>query len=291
MSDEIDAATVARLVSKQFPQWADRAVTAMPFAGAGNALFRLGADLTVRLPRHRGAVAAIDVELTWLPRLAAQLPLAVPVPVAAGAPDEMFPRPWAVFRWLRGTSLAGRHDVEPTDLAVRLGGFVAALQGIEISTAPASLRPNPLAGDGSEVRGNIRVLGAAGVVDETLATAVWESALATPARPRQVWVHGDLFPMNLLADGGRLSAVIDFDLMGAGDPAIDMLPAWALLTAQTRPLFREACGVDDDTWIRGRGYALSAALGSIRKYRGTNHPLTTTGPYILAQTIADYQRG
>lgn len=173
---------------------------------------------------------------------------------------------------------------------MRLGQLVAALQDIEITGAPASLRPNRLHGDGSNVFCDINVLSAEGLVDDALATAVWESAVAAPSCRRSVWIHGDLFPMNLMADRGRLSAVIDFDLMGAGNPAIDMLPPWALLSAKTRPLFREASGVDDDTWMRGRGYALSAALGVLRKYRATGHPVAATGPCILAQTIADYRQ-
>jgi len=285
----VSVATVRELLGQQFPQWADRAITAAPFAGAGNALFRLGDDLVVRLPRHPGSAAAIEVELRWLPLMAAQLPLAIPAPVAAGVPADVFPHPWAVFRWLSGARLDIKTDVDPLDVAARLGQFVAALQGIEIATAPASLRPNPLDGDGSEVRDDIRILGADRIVDVTLATAVWESAVVTPPCRRPVWIHGDLFPMNLLVDRGRLSAVIDFDLMGAGDPAIDMLPAWAVLTAETRPLFRVASGVDDDTWIRGRGYALSAGLGAIRKYGTTGRPQAVAGRHALTQTVADYQ--
>jgi aminoglycoside phosphotransferase (APT) family kinase protein len=37
-----------------------------------------------------------------------------------------------------------------------------------------------------------------------------------------------------------LTAVIDFGCVGIGDPAVDLLPAWALLIAQTRRLFRAA---------------------------------------------------
>lgn len=288
---KIDAATVSRLVATQFPRWADRVVTAGPSAGAGNALFRLGDDLVVRLPRHTGAAAAVDVELRWLPWLAKQLPLAIPVPVAAGVSNELFPRPWAVFRWLRGAPLDDQKDLDPVDLALRLGQFVAALQNAESTGAPDSLRPNPLRGQGSDVGSDIRALSRAGIVEEPPATAVWESAITAPPWPvRPVWIHADLIPMNLLADRGRLCAVIDFDLMGAGDPAIDMLPAWALLTPATRALFRAESGVDESTWIRGRGYALSAALGAIRKYRGTGHPLVATGLRTLAQTIADYRQ-
>ena len=286
----VSVATVRELLDQQFPHWADRPITEGPSAGAGNALFRLGDDLVVRLPLHRGSAAAVDMELTWLPWLAPQLPLAVPVPVAAGAPDEIFPRPWAVFRWLRGVGLDTYAGLDLVDVAVRLGQFVAALRNIEITGAPASLRPHPLQGDGIEVRSDIRVLSAEGMVDERLATAVWDSALAAPSSRLDAWIHGDLFPMNLLADRGTLSAVIDFDLMGAGDSAVDMVPAWTLLNAETRPLFREASGVDDDTWIRGRGWALKAGLGAVRRFGAGDHPQAATGRYSLSQAIADYRQ-
>jgi aminoglycoside phosphotransferase (APT) family kinase protein len=286
----VSVATVRELLDRQFPRWADRPITEGPSGGAGNALFRLGDDLVVRLPLHPGSEAAVDVELTWLPWLASQLPLAVPIPVAAGAPDELFPRQWAVFRWLRGASLDTCHDVDPVDVAVRLGRFVGALRSIEVAGAPASLRPHPLQGDGSDVRSDIRALGAEGIVDEALATAVWDSARAAPSCHLPVWIHGDLFPMNLVTERGTLSAVIDFDLMGAGDSAVDMVPAWTLLTAETRPLFREASGVDDATWIRGRGWALKAGLGAVRSYGVSGHPRAAVGRYALSQTTTDYRQ-
>jgi aminoglycoside phosphotransferase (APT) family kinase protein len=287
---DVSVATVRELLGQQFPHWTDRPITEGPGGGAGNAVFRLGADLVVRLPLHPGSAAAVDIELTWLPRLASQLPLAVPIPIAAGAPDDAFPRPWAVFRWLRGEGLDTYEDVDLVDVAGRLGQFVAALRSVEVTGAPASLRPHPLRGDDSGVRSDIRALSAEGVVDEALATAVWDSALAAPSYHHPTWIHGDLFPMNLLAELGALSAVIDFDLMGLGDSAVDMVPAWTLLTADTRPLFREASGVDDDTWIRGRGWVLKAGLGAVRRYGTSGHPQAVTGRYALAQTIADYRQ-
>jgi aminoglycoside phosphotransferase (APT) family kinase protein len=286
----LSASTVRELLDRQFPHWADLPIWEWPSAGAGNALFRLGEDLVVRLPRHPGSAAAVDVQLTWLPWMAPQLPLAVPVPVAAGTPDELFPRPWGVFPWLRGVGLDTCADADLAEVAVRLGQFVAALRNIEVTGAPASLRPHPLQGDDGEVHSDIRALGAAGVVDEALATAVWDSALAAPTHRLPAWIHGDLFPMNLLADRGTLAAVIDFDLMGAGDSAVDMVPAWTVLTAETRPLFREASGVDDDTWVRGRGWALKAGLGALRRYRVGSHLQTVVARHSLSQIIADCRR-
>ena len=161
--------------------------------------------------------------------------------------------------------------------------------GTSRSREPRLRCAHTLCSDRGEVRSDIRALAAAGIVDEAPAVAVWDGALAAPSGHLPTWVHGDLFPMNLLVDGGALSAVIDFDLMGAGDSAVDMVPAWTSLTAETRPLFREASGVDDDTWVRGRGWALKAGLGAVRRYGTGGHPHAVVGRYALSQTIADHR--
>jgi aminoglycoside phosphotransferase (APT) family kinase protein len=127
-------------------------------------------------------------------------------------------------------------------------------------------------------------------VNPQLATAAWEAALAAPAWDgAPVWVHADLYPVNLLARHGRLAAVIDFGGLGVGDPAIDLLPAWAWLTARTRYLFGAQTGASDATWVRGRGWALGLGLGAIHHYRHTNPVLAAIGQHSITEAIADYQ--
>jgi aminoglycoside phosphotransferase (APT) family kinase protein len=82
--------------------------------------------------------------------------------------------------------------------------------------------------------------------------------------------------------------VIDFGGSGVGDPAIDLLPAWALLTAKTRGLFRAEVKVDDATWLRGRGWGLALGLGAVHFYRATNPVLATMGRHAIAEAMADY---
>jgi aminoglycoside phosphotransferase (APT) family kinase protein len=176
------------------------------------------------------------------------LPLATPVPLGLGVPEDGFPYPWTVCRWLAGEDLAERPVVDLHDVALRLGRFIAALGHIDTTGAPVSVRTEPVSARDDELRYTIRSLANNGEVEANTATAVWDTALAAPAwshPPR--WTHGDLLPANLLARCGRLTAVIDFGLIGLGDPATDMLPAWALLTAQTRDLFRSKAGIDDAT--------------------------------------------
>ena len=195
-------------------------------------------------------------------------------------------------QWLDGENVADEPDVDLPDAAVRLGRFVAALQRIDTAGGPPpSFRAEPVSALDDRVRAEIRGLAADGMVDPDLATAAWETAMATPAwegPPR--WVHADLSPLNLLARHGRLTAVIDFGGLGVGDPAIDMLPAWAWLTPQTRDLFRAEVKPDDATWSRGRGWGLALGLGAVNYYRVTNPVLAANNGRAIAQVIADYQR-
>lgn len=82
---------VVRLLAVQFPQWADLPIVPVHSAGTDNALYRLGSDIVVRLPRISRATRQVDKEHEWLPRLAPFLPLAIPVPLAKGRPGEGYP--------------------------------------------------------------------------------------------------------------------------------------------------------------------------------------------------------
>ena len=58
----VDAATVARLVAAQFPQWAALPVRPVPSTGTVNAIFRIGDELYARLPRLATWVADLERE-------------------------------------------------------------------------------------------------------------------------------------------------------------------------------------------------------------------------------------
>ncbi|BCJ36482.1 hypothetical protein Athai_39850 [Actinocatenispora thailandica] len=289
---DIDRALVAGLIEKQFPQWAHLPIVKVASDGTDNAMYRLGDDMAVRLPRLPRAAEMVIKEQRWLPELAPLLPLAIPVPLAAGMPDDEYPYPWSVYRWLAGMDLAHDSGSNLEEAAVGLGQFLTALQAIDTTGGPSSARATPVdPRDDGSVRSTIGYLAASGVIDAEPAIGVWKAALAAPAwRRSPLWIHGDLFPSNLLATNGLLTGVIDFGLLGLGDPACDMLPAWTLLTTGSRDLFRAESGADDATWVRGRGWALSAGLGAVRVYRVTNPVLAAAGHRAIAETIADYQR-
>ena len=282
---------VARLIAAQFPRWAELPLAEVRSAGTDNAIYRLGRDLAVRLPRRQAVAGEADRLQRWLPRLVPHLPLAVPLPVARGAPGEGFPFPWLVCEWLDGQDVTRDPGVDLADAAGRLGRFVAALHRADATGAPPSpFRGGPLGTLDARVRGEIGDLGADGI--PVRVTAAWERALAAPAWDRApTWVHADLSPLNLLTRQHRLAAVIDFGGLGTGDPAIDLLPAWSWLTGPARSLFRAQIRPDDATWARGRGWALGLGLGAVRYYRDTNPALAAIGRRAIAEALADDQLG
>jgi aminoglycoside phosphotransferase (APT) family kinase protein len=287
---DIDVSLVARMVAAQFPQWADLPIEWVPSAGTDNAIYRLGDDMAVRLPRVPRAIAPLDKERRWLPKLAPHLPLPVPIPLARGLPAEGYPWDWSVYRWLEGENAIIDRISDLSQLATDVARFVAALQRIDPTGGPSPgahnfFRGVPLAMRDAATRSAIASLN--GVIDVGAVTPAWEAALCVPEwQRRPVWVHGDLSSGNLLVERGRLSAVIDFGCLGVGDPACDLTVAWTLLTRETRDGFRAALGVDDETWARGRGWALSWALIALPYYLDTNPVIVRAARRTIAEVLS-----
>jgi aminoglycoside phosphotransferase (APT) family kinase protein len=84
------------------------------------------------------------------------------------------------------------------------------------------------------------------------------------APPR--WYHGDLLGENLLVRDGRLASLLDFGGLAVGDPTVDLMIAWDVLDPAAREVFRSAVGADDESWLRGRAWALTVALMTFPYY-------------------------
>jgi aminoglycoside phosphotransferase (APT) family kinase protein len=282
---------VRRLIARQFPAWAALPITPLDAYGTGHVIYRLGDALTVRLPRIADSVAQAEKERRWLPYLAPHLPLTIPAPVAFGQPDAGYPLAWSVYRWIDGENATPDRLRHPTEAARVLGGFVRALQAVDATDAPRPGAHNfgrgvPLAERDAATRAAIDQLH--GQIDTRAALSVWAEALAAPVwTGAPQWIHGDLQAGNLLAQDGRLHAVIDFGGLGAGDPACDLQPAWNLFDGAARAAFRSAVGLDDAAWVRGRGWSLSVAVIALPYYHQTNPQLAAIARRTIAAVLAD----
>lgn len=278
----IDIQLVHALVAQRLPACAGLPLSPLGSSGSDNALFRLGDELLIRLPRRPGGGVTITKEARWLPRIAPHLPVAVPEVVAVLEPACGYTERWSVLRWLPGTSpepvLTGSPpDPSRTRLADDLASLLVALAEIEVPPdAPSSpelhwYRGEPLATRDEATRHAITACRTIdGLrVDLDAAEAVWDDALTLSGAAESsppAWYHGDLAAENLLVQDGHLVGVLDFGGLAIGDPTVDLMVAWEVLDPPARGRFRQQLGVDDATWRRGRAWALSLALMTFPYY-------------------------
>ncbi|GAA1118307.1 aminoglycoside phosphotransferase family protein [Kribbella jejuensis] len=287
---DVDTPLVRELVAAQFPQWAALPLQPVDSSGLVNAIYRLGTDLSVRLPLRPSTIGIVHREQEKLAALAPFLPVAIPSVEAIGSPTDAYPGEWSVHRWLAGTHPSPDALADPRGVAADLAAFVDAFRRIDLPDRPPAYLGErrtraPMGAMDASTREAIGELD--GLIDTRAALASWEESLAAPYDGREVWVHSDLTPGNLLVSPeGRLTAVLDFETCGLGDPACDLFPAWYLLPTNVHNEFRAALDVDDATWLRGRGRVLSQALIVLRHFKNSNPALATYAWHAVAKVLA-----
>jgi aminoglycoside phosphotransferase (APT) family kinase protein len=259
---DIDAAGVRRLLAEQFPRWADLPLTAVVGGGNDHHIFRLGDELSVRLPTRAEVSAQVRKEQRWLPHLAPLLPLPIPTVAGVGEPSDNFPAPWSVYGWMPGAAASASPPHDPERFAADLAAFLGCLRQVPPAGGPtpgehSAYRGAPLTHGDAEVRAILsRVHGR----ERDLARGIWRDAVTAPAPERPVWFHGDVSANNLLVRAGRLAGVVDFGCAAVGDPACDTVFRWTATDAAARARFRRDYPADEATWARGRGWALWKGL-------------------------------
>jgi aminoglycoside phosphotransferase (APT) family kinase protein len=289
----IDASVARRLIDRQFPQWSDLPIRPVAADGWDNRTFRLGSDLTVRLPTGDWYAKQVEKEQRWLPVLAPQLPVPIPTPVAQGEPDASYPYPWSVYRWLDGDLASKAPIADLPAFASHLAGFLRALGRVDASGGPAPGRHNFFRGGSlatyeDEALEALDRLGAE--VDAAAVMPVWEAAMSTTWDREPVWFHGDVATGNLLVRDGRLAAVLDFGSSGVGDPACDVVIAFTFFSGASRDRFRAALGADAGTWSRGRGWCLWKALISLVGHLENDSPDAALARRDIVEVLADFAR-
>jgi aminoglycoside phosphotransferase (APT) family kinase protein len=252
----IDVALARELVASQHPDLGSLPI--VPLAtGWDNAVFRLGADYVLRLPRRSLAAPLILHEQRWLPLLAGRLPLRIPVPLRIGRPQGRYPWAWSILPWIEG---------EPSDQApllsgeaTRLAEFFAALHVEAPADAPRNpYRGVPLAERAAMFEARAALLADAGRPLDAALRTIWADALAAPLDVAPTWLHGDPHPRNVLVAGGRITGIIDWGDVAAGDRAADLAGIWLLLSQPEArsQAFGALPSVSAATWRRARGWAL-----------------------------------
>lgn len=285
---DVDERLVSSLLRRQFPDLARLPLRPVASTGTVNALFRLGADLLVRLP-ITPRWHDLPKEACWLAALRPQLALPIPEVVAVGQPDDGYAWPWGVFRWIEGEPWREdrRRDV---GAATSLAAFVLSLQDIDHEAVPCDPpgRVPSLGRLDDAMRDATRTAG--DLVDGAAVLRAWDAALAVPKwQGRRPLLHSDLLGGNVLVRDGRVAAVIDWSSLAVGDPAHELAAAWSLFDGEARAAFRDALPFDEATWARARGWALRRIFGVVY-YAETNPEFSADARRVIAAVVEDIER-
>lgn len=266
-----------KLIAEQFPDYAHLPITEVEKQGNDNRTYRLGEEMLIRMPTAACYADKVSIEQELLPKLAKHLSLKIPAPLKIGRPSKDYPFPFSIYKWLSGQSLncLTLTDQEKEQLAYDLTGFLKELQsiadvpvlvpgqhnfwrGAHVSVYDKGFReqigklaecyPEFISGSRNKF----------GMTQEFYGQALdlWEKACATQWQGLPVWIHGDFAIGNMLLESKRLSAVIDFGGAAMGDPACDLVIAWTYFSGKARAIFMKEMGLDSDTWLRARAWAL-----------------------------------
>ncbi|HEY3529161.1 MAG TPA: aminoglycoside phosphotransferase family protein [Nocardioides sp.] len=297
---EVDEKLVRRLLGTLSSAYDELPLRRLEASGSTNALFRLGDDLLVRVPRQPGGSGTIEKEQRWLPHVAPHLPVPVPEIVEVGEPGFGYPEKWSLVRYAEGEppSLPSPDDAPRHDLARDLAAVVTGLRGVDVPDEAQTdphlrwYRGEPLAAFDGDMRAWLEMSRSVEGLDLDVdaVTTAWDAGLALPAahaRSEPRWYHGDLLAENLLVRGGRLAAVLDFGGLSVGNPAVDLVVAWELLDPPARSTFRRAVGVEDDEWLVARGWALALGVMVFPYYWHTMPTRCAQRMFMVRQVLAD----
>lgn len=271
---EINENLVQSLLTNQCLKWSNLPLRQVISSGTDNALFRLGNEYIIRLPRIEwspGSInQSINKEYEWVPKIAQLLKTLISEPIFKGNPDKLYPWAWTINKWNEGQTPDFEKENEYELLAKDLAEFLNELHSIRLPEGPYSRRGVSIKEINEETIKAINSL--KGDIDTQKVFSLWEQLINVPLWNKDpVWVHGDFLPGNILIKNNRLSAVIDFTEVGIGDPACDLIIAWSLFNENSRKIFKANLkNIDENTWKRGIAWALSIALIMLPYYKNSN---------------------
>lgn len=285
---EINKDLVQTLIDAQFPQWANLSIYPVAKSGHDNRTFHLGDKMTVRLPSGKEYAPQVEKELLWLPKLQPYLSLPISFPIAKGEPTKSYPFSWTINKWIDGEPVTNENIADYNGFATDLAVFLKELQSIDATGGPMAGAHNFYRGGNLSVYHDETITALSNlkqVIPSKRLSELWTVALEANWSGKPVWVHGDIAVGNLLVKEGKLCGVIDFGILGVGDPACDYAIAWTFFDKESRRTFFNALACDENTRYRACGWALWKALIT---YNDKNIEVATNAKHAIAAILDDF---
>ncbi|GHV45553.1 acetyltransferase [Spirochaetia bacterium] len=266
---DINVEIVKNLIKKQFPEFKELPIFEFDSIGTVNSIFRLGNEHYIRFPKTKQYEDSILKEYRILPYISKHITLEIPQPIKLGNPCSLYPVHWAIYNWINGEPYDNNKIADIQDIVSELANFINELHTISL------LKDAPKAGRKPLLELDKMTIDALNASKEeikyTKIIKIWNNLVNTSVwNNKPVWIHADLLKPNILIKDNHIAAIIDFGSAGIGDPAFDLIPAWAIFDKESRNKLQKTLDINEDTWNRACAYALHQAALIIPYYRKSN---------------------
>jgi len=283
----IDVKIVKSLINEQFPHYNDLPLCEYNSTGTVNSIFRLGNDYCVRLPYLKEFEDSILNEHKILPYIKNYISIKIPQSIELGKPGNLYPYHWAIHSWIDGDYYNDNKISNYQEIISELVNFIKELHSIELSKDAPKAGRKPLKELNSLTVDSLN--NSKNEIDYQKIIKIWEILVNSPVWDNNsVWIHSDLLKPNILIKNNHILGIVDFGSAGIGDPAFDIISAWAVFNKENRKIFREKLQVSDDIWNRACGYALHQAALIIPYYRNSNKSFVKHAVNTINEIIMDY---
>lgn len=269
----INVEVVSKLINEQFKEFSNLEIRPVEKSGHDNRTFHLGDDMSIRMPSGKAYSKQIEKEVKWLPLFKENISFNISTPISVGSKSQDYPYLWSINKWIDGETVTYENVDNLNEFARDLARFLKELQSIDASEGPIAGAHNFYRGGDLKVydrETRVTLENLKDVFEKDKLEKIWNEAVSTEYKEEPLWIHGDVAVGNLLVKDGKLNAVIDFGILGTGDPACDYVMSWTFFNYESRLIFKEALKCDEDTWNRAKGWALWKALISYNKKEKTS---------------------
>lgn len=261
---EISVELARELVKEQFTQYENLKIFPVKKSGHDNRTFHLGDKYTLRFPSGEGYAKQVLKESEWLPYLQKYLDYPIQKFLHLGKPNKSYPFHWSINGWIEGETLLETKEINKNLFAFDLNIALKKLQEVPYIDKCKEIvggEHNFFRGGDLEIYHNETIKAIdelRDILPKEKLMLIWKECLKEKYTGQKVFVHGDIAPGNILIKDEKFYGIIDFGILGVGDPACDYAMAWTYFDKESRKMFLK--GLDKGMIKRARGWALWKAL-------------------------------
>lgn len=260
----MDISQVKKILLTQFPEYKDLNIKPIENPGVSHYIFHLGEEMLIRIPINEEK-NNINKEAQYLNLLSNNLSIQIPNIIHLSKDDTNC---FGIYDYIKGESLNNINletfnTSDWNSFSQDLVEFFIELHHTNTNIGPIPSAENYFRGAHPNVYHDqtIELINKfTDYINKNSALDIWAKAINTSIDAKPVWIHGDLYPGNIIIDNKRLKAIIDWSGMVVGDPACDLAIAWTVIPKKLRSVFITSINLEEDIWLRAKGWTLWKAL-------------------------------